>query len=182
MAAAPIATGATMRRTRVRLVVIAFRLTVNGRLESCPDRHPILPWRRLSEEAVGDAERVTTGPVHVRIDAVAVVPPHHVLTGHRDLRPSEIRPGEEALGNRVRERDLAEADVVARIDGIEQRPVVEDRVSLEARRTIAVEELQILVGAALTRAVRTIAVLEDRPTLHRHQRVELQVAVAECVA
>src|SRR5687767_8767413 len=69
----------------VRCMLMIGLVGMGGRgLEARSDLHAEDSRGRLHQEPAVERERARAGPVHVRIDAVAVVPPPNVLTGHRD--------------------------------------------------------------------------------------------------
>src|SRR5215467_13509117 len=102
---------------------------VGGRgLEAGPELNAPHARRGLHQESVVEDEGLRATPVHVRIDAIAVIPPHDVLPGKRDLR----RPGLHAVGQAKRQvprdRELAKTHVVALVVVVQDRGVLPDGV------------------------------------------------------
>ena len=131
-------------------------------LETGSDLNAELSGRGLRKEAAVLAERAGAVVRHVRINAVAIIPPHQVERRHRDARPSDLEHAAEAFGNLIRCRELANADVVALVEVVDDAGVLRDRVSLERALAIGSEVLQVFVGTALADAILTIAVAQNR--------------------
>src|SRR5438067_2790350 len=145
-----------------------------SRSEPRAERDPIRPRRWLGKESA-DGKGVRAGPCLVRVYAMTAIPPHDILARNAQLRATEAEASREPLGYGVRERDLPQAHIVARVDGVEDAPVLRNRVGLGSRRAVRIEELQILIGAALANSIRTITVAEHGAALHRHESVKSEV-------
>src|SRR5678815_34681 len=100
-------------------------------LEARLEPHAEYSRRGLHQESVIEDEGLRAAPVHVRIDAVAVVPPHDVLPGQRDRRRPGAHPGGEARRDVPRNGDLTQTHVVALVGVVQDRRVLPDRIGLE---------------------------------------------------
>src|SRR5262245_48838576 len=90
-----------------------------GRLESRANLHAEHARRRLHQESVVEPERSGARPVHVRIDAVTIVPPPHILSGERERCGARAKLTRETRWHVPRHRQLAKPDVVTLVEEVE---------------------------------------------------------------
>ena len=135
----------------------------------------------LREKATIDRERVGAGPIHVRIDAVAAVPPHEILAGERHRGPLGAEPLAQPLRHLPGQRHFAQTDIVSLVKMREDaRPLI-DRIRLEGPLATRAKGGEILVRSPLPDAIGAITIVEPCPPLHAHQAVQRERLVAQCL-
>src|SRR5512147_911253 len=113
------------------LMIGLVRYEWRDRLEARAYLHTEHARRRLHQESVVEPERARARPVHVRIDAVTVVPPPHVLSRQRERRRPGAELAREPRRNVPRDGQLTEPDVVTLVDVVQDGSELLDGVGLE---------------------------------------------------
>src|SRR5690349_1148344 len=129
-----------------------------GGLEPRAYLHAEQARRWLHQESAVERERARARPIHVRIDAVAVIPPPHVLAGKLDRRCARAEAAGERRGDIPRHRELTEPDVVALVDVVQDRSELLDGIGLERALAVRAQRAEPLVRSALADAIGAITI------------------------